>query len=467
MPLQEVLRIFTILNQEQVRYCHWKSNAHLSRSFESDADFDLLIAARDADRFQLCMKKLKVKRRYSTANKVFPGMEDYLGFDETSGKLFHFHVHFKLVIGKKNQKNYHIPIEDLILNSAVCDEKYPIKVIRPELELMLLIIRSLIKVDFGLKMATNLILNRGVFPLNIRQEFAFLIMKVNRDVFFSYIRDLFPELLDVSRQIAQSEDLGRLSYFQVWRFNKRITKSLRAFRLFSNRELKRELKIKRLAFENSRSWFPAGGVSFAFIGADGSGKSSLVSHIKKWLGWKLSVQSAYMGLPKQRILWKILNIVTGIANRVKISFLKDQLDFLRWVFVAKLRYKIYRNSEMLKSQGKIVIFDRFPLKEFWDMDDPMDGPRLKGSTLWENIERKYYNEIKCPDYIFVLKVNEKESLERKKEHAEERNRQAIKRKITAVDKLAETKNNRFIIIDTLKGLEPTLLEVKKKLWELL
>jgi len=464
MPLQELIRIFTTLNKDKIQYCHWKSNANLSKSFESETDFDLLIAGSDADPFRLGIKKLALKRRHSTSDKVYPGMEHYLGFDEASGNIFHLHVHFKLVIGKRHEKNYRIPIEDEVLNTSIWDKNYPIRTVRPELELVLLILRSILKVDFGVKTAAKVILKKDIFPSNIRKEFTFLTGKINQDIFHGYAMNLYPELSDIFIQMSQP-NASHWSYFQLLKFHKRILRSLRPFRLFSNRDLESERKIKRLSSENSRSWLGPRGLSIAFVGADGSGKSTTVSHIKKWLGWKLSVRSAYMGLPKDNVLWKILVNLIRISNRLKVVFLKEQLNLVRWLFVARFRYRIYRCSEVLKNQGNMILYDRFPLKEFWDMEEPMDGPRLRDSTRWSDLERKFYCDIKYPDYIFFLKVNERESIDRKQEHRY-KNLESIKKKITAIDKLIETKKDRFIVIDSTKGQERTLLEIKREIWGL-
>jgi thymidylate kinase len=466
MSLQKPELVFTILNEEKIRYCHWKSNANLSESFQSKTDFDLLIDDRDADKFYHCMNSLGLKRRYSSPDKVYPGIEDYLGFDEVSGKIFHLHVHFKLIIGKKYQKNYHMPFEDLVLSTSVYDEHYPIRIIQFELELLLLIIRSILKVDWGMRMFAKNIIGKSLFPLNIHKEFAFLRGKSNQEIFYEYAGQLFPEMLDVFKKMYHGE-IGTLSYRQVLKFHKKIIRTLKPFQLFSKRALKSELKIKRLASRNARNWLSSGGVSVAFVGVDGSGKSSTVSHIGKWLGWKLSVKTAYMGLPKNDNLIEMLDVFTNITNKLKLPFLKEHITLFKWVLVARLRHKIYRNSEMLKNQGRIVIFDRFPLKEFWDMNEPMDGPRIQNSCRWAKTERTFYHNLKYPDYIFILQVNEEESINRKKEHLNAKKRHLIKEKIKAVDKLVKTKSDRLIIMDTLKGQEQTLLEIKRKLWELL
>ena len=294
----------------------------------------------------------------------------------------------------------------------------------------------------------------------------FLERRIDEDIFCDYTMRLFPELTDLLRHIVR-RNLGHLSYYHVLSFQRRISTALKPYRLFSNRELAGEVSMRRLSSQRSRSWLAQGGISVAFVGVDGSGKSSMVSDVKRWLGWKLSVRSAYMGLPKNKVLWKIINTLTRITNRVRIPVINEHLNFLKWMYVVKVRHKIFRYCEMLKNQGNIVVFDRFPLKEFWDMDQPMDGPRLGHSRRWKDVELERYNQLKYPDYIFVLKVDEVQAIQRKKEQNSERKLRLVRKKTKAVDKLTEIRDDRFIIIDTSKGQEQTLMEVKTKLWELL
>ena len=201
MRLQELQNFFSALNYDEVRYCHWKSNAHLSKSFESKADFDLLISPRQSMHFQdICIQRWSLKKRFSTADKIYPGMEDYLGFDEATGKIFHLHVHFKLIFGKKHQKNYRLPIEDYVLDTTIWDHSYPIKIIQPEIELVLLILRSVLKVNFGIKNIAKLVLKKNFIPSNILSEYSYLKKKVNKDIFYRYVNDWFPELSKIFRQ---------------------------------------------------------------------------------------------------------------------------------------------------------------------------------------------------------------------------------------------------------------------------
>ena len=60
-----------------------------------------------------------------------------------SGRLFHLHVHYKLILGEQYVKNYHFPIEEHILDGT--QEKYGVRIPLPEVELVILSIRALLK----------------------------------------------------------------------------------------------------------------------------------------------------------------------------------------------------------------------------------------------------------------------------------------------------------------------------------
>jgi thymidylate kinase len=466
MPLQEPFNFFSSLNQDQIRYCSWKSNAHLSKAFESRTDFDLLISEADSQRFYQLAKDRGLKQRYSSEDKKYTGIENYLGFDYGSGSLFHLHVHFLLIFGKRFQKNYRLPIEDLVLANSICDEVFPIRIIQPELEYIFLILRSVLKTDYRIKSVAKSLLSHSVFPANILNEYSYLKEKLDPAKFEHYAETILPDLKAVFLRMGKI-DPSKLTHMQVHKFYREIKAALKPFQLASDPELRLELKKKMRASHNSRSWITPSGISFAFVGADGSGKSTTVSHIQKWLSWKLSVKSFYMGLPKDKPVWKFLSYLARICNKLRLGLLKRLLDIYRLLFAASLRNKRFQQSEMQKNQGNVILFDRFPLKKFWFMDEPIDGPRLKNYRHWREKERKLYEAIKEPDYIFVLKVDEAESVKRKAEHQKQEKLALIKTKIAAVNKLIENHSDRLIVIDTSIGQESTWLELKRNIWELL
>ena len=92
-PLGICERFFDHLTQENLRYCHWKSNEHLPEALAGETDLDLLVAPEERDRFGQVLTSLDFKRICSPPEKCYPGMEDYLGFDAESGGLAHLQVH--------------------------------------------------------------------------------------------------------------------------------------------------------------------------------------------------------------------------------------------------------------------------------------------------------------------------------------------------------------------------------------
>ena len=88
-----IKNLFSELNRRQIRYCHWKSNSHLNRSFNGKTDFDLLVDSKQIDEFILILNQFRFKRRYSSMDKVYPGLMDFIGLDLDSGNMYHLHVH--------------------------------------------------------------------------------------------------------------------------------------------------------------------------------------------------------------------------------------------------------------------------------------------------------------------------------------------------------------------------------------
>jgi thymidylate kinase len=151
-----------------------------------------------------------------------------------------------------------------------------------------------------------------------------------------------------------------------------------------------------------------GGLSVALVGADGSGKSTLVGDIKKWLGWKLQVRDHYYGIPKTRII-RSLDLWVRLANGVKARGIGEVLDGVRWLVVAKARLRVCREISKDCSKGRISVIDRFPLPHFATMEYPMDGPRLAGDagrrgSWFAEAEKRSYERIRSPDAVIALQV---------------------------------------------------------------
>jgi len=458
---------FEILNKE-VRYCHFKSNEHLAESFDGKTDFDILIYREDIYKFQKLMCNFGFKRRLSSANKQYFGMEDYIGFDFETGKLFHLHIHYQLIVGKKLKKNYVLGLESILWNNLKLDNQYNLYIPIPEIELVILILRICLKLELTLKNTVKIFLHKKLLPKNIWNEFKYLKDQVDEEE----LKRLLGEL-DFNRAMFQNVyellSVGKIREFKFFKYKSFLIKSFSHFKILSNKKSLSLMKVRKKARLNSGSWLSTIGTSIAFIGCDGAGKSSIVKDIDKWLSWKLSVKNIYMGKPKKTVLSvKIWGKLSNILKKVGLLRIGNYFFEKIYITNAGKRRDNYRISQSLIKSGNIIIFDRYPLKEFWDMTEPMDGPRILKKNQNQKKELELYSAIESPDFLFILNVEVAESLKRKRNQGINENRTQIEKKYNAIQNLIYKKQNEsnVFIINTMQDYDNVLLDIKRKIWAL-
>ena len=99
-----------LFSDNNITYCHWKSNIDLDDACKGVGDLDLLF-----DRVQYILVTqllvgLGFKRAESNIDRQYPGIEDYFGYDSQTGIIVHLQTHYQLVTGQPLTKNYHFPI---------------------------------------------------------------------------------------------------------------------------------------------------------------------------------------------------------------------------------------------------------------------------------------------------------------------------------------------------------------------
>ncbi|MFX0137157.1 MAG: hypothetical protein ACFFDN_26190 [Candidatus Hodarchaeota archaeon] len=467
---------FVFLNSCDIRYCHWKSNTHLDKALSGKTDLDILIHADDREQFEQVCEKFNIKHILSPPEKQFPGIEDYLGFDYKTGRLIHLHIHYSLILGQKYIKNHHLPIEDIIFQNLTF--KNGVAIPCPELELMLLIIRAHMKIDSIslLKHAIRDLQGRfySPFPGAIEKEMSELIGNCDMEKFKGILSECnlpIPPTLFVD--FISKFSGKRYKCFNIFMTERKIISSLKIFRrqtgvfvlfkylylsLLNNRGVSKFVIQKKKTVVGN-------GKIFSLVGADGSGKSSLISDLEKWLSWKLSVKRYYYGIPKTNFII-IIDYAIRAARKFKVNYLATFIESCLWSFIAILRYKVFLSSNKDTSYGNVVLTDRFPLEDFQSMVNPMDGPRLrqcntKIGRYFSQIESNFYDRIKHPDCIFVLQVDIDELRKRKT------NLSISTHKIKANAVNAIKGNDHIALIDANKTYSDVQLELKRKIWEFL
>jgi hypothetical protein len=483
--LDLISRLLDDLERTRITYCHWKSNHHLARALTGESDLDLLVAAGDRAAFEELVARSGFVRLLSTASKRLPEVEDHLGLDTATGELVHLHVHYQLVLGEQYVKNHRLPIEEWMLRDT--RDLNGVRVPAPEKELLVLYLRSLMKTE-----ATTCLRawRRGAphpFPAAIVAEFEWLRGQVTFDALHHAARGSGLESVARSLEAFLAEwRAGALSPGYVFRQKRILLKKLRPFLRQSRLSAgirKAWYRVRRSGIGRrvrpvTRKVLPCRGLCIALAGADGCGKSSLSRDLPLWLGWKLESTSLYFGQPKDSIVLPVLRKVRrtllrrasqrplGGSDRAgnSLRFAAALVESILWLHLARHRVTIAREIERRIAAGHVVFAERFPLRELWTMDAPMDGPRLgrsKSSALLDRIagaERARYEQIVAPDHVIVLHGSLATLQGRKPDTPLDEHRS----KVDAVTAMVEAGTHD--VIDVEKPYGQVLLEAKALVW---
>jgi hypothetical protein len=446
--LRPVAALFETLEQRGIRYCHWKSNMRLELGMQGRTDLDLLVAREDSQAFRHILSQQEIKPVTPAPGKRFPGMEHYLGFDAASGSLFHLHVHYQLVLGEAFVKNYCLPVEGPFLDSARLLEGA--RVPAPELEIAVLSIRILLKYRDRDALKDILSIRSPGIQRAYLREIEWLLGQTSLESITQVVEgqaDVLPAeiVLEFLKTVTSNPRAGKTLLSLRGRLRRALIPYRRQAPLAASVEYFREMWGQRKSLVLSspavRMTLPEGGISLALVGVDGAGKSTLTEILVRWLSWKLDVRSYYLGSkqpsPASAFLYSLFRACRRsqhvISSRLGqnsppsrwLAGLRDVVLCAHYLSTGHDRYRRYSAGMKKALAGSAVIFDRFPLGSLDPEDSLMDGPRLPSLVrdmsgaiphAVARAEQELYNKMRFPDYLLVLNVSPKTSLERKPDH---------------------------------------------------
>lgn len=496
--------IFTELNEKSVSYCHFKSNKYLEAGLDGNTDLDILVSENDFDTFIQVISSYGFKEFEPNEFCKYPGVTNWYGMDDETGIIIHIHLHTHLITGKSLVKDYIIPWDNAVLSYSRRSTSV-IRIDDPEMELVLLFARLVVKRNKKQKAKSQY--NRVYFSEDEWSEVKFLRSSVNRNKF----QQIFTELLDEEGyfkfrgMLLEDEPISVTAFLD---FESYIRNKLIKYRRMSS--IKAEIvsfiyrarrRIYMLMNKKFNSMLPvkkrckAAGPIFAFIGIDGSGKSTMINEVLKWLSDEFDVKNFYLGAGQGNasIVAKILigvyqsyverheGSTSTESNMTRVNVpnnsVKDRVKAyfasMTYLSIAYNNIKCIKKAVKMSSNGGIVLCDRFPQSSIEVVHDGMKVQRyakaFPNSILISKMAKKErnifnaINNIKCTLYIFRMNVDPEVSYSRKKEN--ERNSDERKAKAESLSAVEFSKACKIIDIDCNQGYTDVLLSIKKAIWE--
>lgn len=487
--MKELRIVRTLLDEmnNDIRYCHWKSNQHFSDALLGIDDLDILIDRTQYLELLNILNKLEFKHFYTPSERTYVGIEDYLGFDYETGKIIHLHLHSQLVIGEKHLKGFQVPFEEKILKNRRWDSEYNAYLSSEYDELLLLIIR------LGMKARLRDCFKKVSAEKNTAYEFCWL---KERCPDFCNILDEEDSLSNRLKILIKKTYTNGFTWSTSYKIKRCLYKEWLCYSQGSGlynsikrhkREFQRiisEIKKRYLHTKNSflRRRSATGGILIAFLGSDGAGKSSTIKEIHKWLIKVVDVRCFYLGSGdgNSSLLRAPLKILKVLAQKLGILKITNNFNDANlheknktnktiglarkvWIYtLSRERIKKLVSARRCRTRGYVVITDRYPQSEFSGL---CDGPKLnnqKGLCASKEAESFRIAKLSPPDLAIKLIVSPEVAQSRKPGEIDLETSKNLTERIQMIQFSEQTK---IVEIDANQSQEEVILNVKKAIWQ--
>lgn len=476
-----------------IQYCHWKSNQKLNKLVKGEIDLDFLVPRYRANEIEVVLNKLDFKRIISPPWSRFPGIQDWVALDRKTGSMVHLHLHYRLNTGRSFTKEIHINLEEHILKHSDYDEEFGVKT--PEFchQLLLFLLRCSVKKTY-VDLIKSLVSGK-FFAEEERNELEYILsglQKVNDDPLEKIKSDekIPDQLTTICKQLLE-DNKSRGLFVKITSFQPqcdcaemRMSKTSRIakawFRWFWDKFYG---LLNRIGFNKLRGKILSnGGVVIALTGPDGSGKSTIAEQISTWLEWKIDCRKIYMGTGSGKtspmiFLYEFLtdvkrfffstdsasqaeNLNSSEKDSSNAGLMRTTIKNCFKYMVARAKLKKVEECERLRANGSVVITDRFPqsgVRNFYD------GPKCnEPESYFYRKEHEIFCRIKAlnPDIAVKLYVDLEEAIKRKPNDS----KSLIARKINVTDDI-KFQGSDVIKVDANKKLEEVRKEIKKYIWD--
>jgi thymidylate kinase len=490
--LESFKELIDSLFEAKVLFCHWKSNDRLKDALLGREDLDLLVSPKQINLFESILLKHSFRKAIKLNSDKTPCIQHFYSIDKGTGILLHVHVYYRIITGGSILKNYHLSVEEKFLKSCNLEQGIPVP--RRSTDLIFLCIRKFL--EYGSIIET--IINYRERAI-LKKEILYLLEKIDiKDLpkeAISYFPHLDPNFFGLCLQelVSPTHPLKRL------RLGYKMQKYLCRFSLnkYMISETLRILKLTKMIFKKlcklpRPTTLEGGGYIIAITGADATGKSTIVKEITDWLGAELWCENAHTGLPPSTLLSFIPRSLLPFLKRLLPSYkttallshvqkdkktlvgMKLILFSIRSLMIAYDRLSFCSSIFSKSRKGAFIICDRYPSQVPGAMDsaqlDP-SSPTVKNSIFaqkFSKLEENLYSRIPLPDIVIRLTVPLEIAIKRNRDRYKKgKDSEDYIRERHALPQKSIFGNKEIFLVDTNKGMDETLKEIKKIIWSAL
>ena len=360
----DIMAVFGALDTAGIWYAVWKDVPAIDTFAAGDAELDVLVKPDDLTDFAKCVRQFGFVQ-YRNWLDVYRGqLSHFIRFH--AGKHYHLHVHVALLTGEHYAKEYCLDA----LFEAGLPKRVPraeVQVVAESDELLIGLVRLAAKSSRPRQVATTELYRlREIYTPN---RFDDGIERLRRATRVSEItRDLLREAVATATWNPRALHRYECEFRQLRRYGRLRARAMHYLvRLANAWHHSRGLSNKKLS---------GAAESFAVVGVDGSGKSSLVARLHAMLSVKVSSRTVYLGGNRKTYSLKTLGVLvfnTGFAVLQRwfsnVQCIRDLYWVTRaWFESAKCEDRInrIRLGRRLSAKGVIVIFERYPMVGLFD-----------------------------------------------------------------------------------------------------
>ena len=467
------------LVQEKIKYCHWKSNLLLNEALEGYDDLDLLVDKKDMYSFEIAILSIGFKEG-SNKNINFSGIKHFYGYDKGSGNILHLHVYYQIKTGPSWTKSMRFDFEEYFLDNLTIHESgmpVPVK----HIEFTMFIFRIMLKYS---KINEFILVNKE--NKRTLKEIEYLSVDMDENKLEEFLALYFDnitkkELFEYVSIIQKGSTLTK--YINGKSLKKKLSgyHYIVAFQENINNITQFSYRVINKLFLKQKKKFHTAGMFIVVAGLDATGKTTITTELKKWIGKNITTTMVHFGKPSSTLLTYPFNLLIRLVRKnsdnssLKSSIKTDDkpkslLYVIRQVILAKDRYSLAKKCWNKVSNGEIVICDRYKSEDFGVMDSKRLNPELYSGIKLKlaQLENNFYNKMPIPDILFYLNVPVEVAVIRNKERIKEgkESEEFIRIRHEQNQGLKYKAKNNYLI-DTNKEYKEVIEDIKTKIWDVL